>query len=135
MFWTIDRFPELDHLDPDQRAAVLARVPWWTYPLVAAAAFVPAFLTGIFVTAYAARYGPTAMAAVAALPVAAAVRVGLYAFQMRRVRVAMRRAIAEGFRGRRPPFCLGCGYDLRASDDAARCPECGGALPPAGTPG
>jgi predicted Zn-ribbon and HTH transcriptional regulator len=50
--------------------------------------------------------------------------VWLYQVVLQRVRAAMRTEIAEGFLGRRPPFCFGCGYDLRAFTDD-RCPECG----------
>jgi hypothetical protein len=128
MFWTIGQFPELDHLEPAQRATLLRRVPWWTYPQMAILAAVGA--AGIAGAAAAIAYGVTGSerAAVAVFVVAeGAAAVALYQVVLQRVRRAMRAEIAEGFLGRRPPFCFGCGYDLRAFTDD-RCPECGRAI-------
>ena len=43
MIWTIGQVPELDHLKPAERAALLARVPRWTYPLLIAGSLVVQF--------------------------------------------------------------------------------------------
>ena len=125
MLWTIGQFPELDHLDPAQRKELLRRVPWWMYPQMAILAAVGA--AGIAGAAAAVTYGVAGSerAAVAVFVVAeGASAVALYQVVLQRVRRAMRAEIAEGFSGRRPPFCFGCGYDLRAFTDDC-CPECG----------
>jgi hypothetical protein len=125
MVWLISQFPELDHLEADQRAQVLARVPWWTYPLVTASAIVPAILLSAAIGACVAIGLRSIAAAIIIVPLTATTAIGLYAYQLSRLRTTMRRAIADAFRGERLPFCFECGYNLRDSD-AARCPECGG---------
>ena len=128
MIWTIGQFPELDHLQPAERAALLARVPKWTYPLLVAGSLVQGLLLGGLAFAYtfwmARSYPPSA---VAGGLVAVAASLGLYRRHLGRVRTEMRRTLADAFIGERPPFCFQCGYDLRASD-AERCPECGTSL-------
>lgn len=128
MLWTIGQFPELDHLGEDQRAAVLAQVPWWTYPLIVARSVLSAAVVGAIAAGVAARRVSVAAAAALFVAVAGGLATCFYLLQLRRVRVAMRHSIAEGFRGRRPPFCLACGYDLRGSAGTVLCPECGGAI-------
>ena len=124
MYWLINQFPELDHLEPDQRAHVLARIPWWTYPLLAASAVIPAIILGGLIAAWLAFDASSTTAAIVSIPIAATAAIALYARQLSRVRTAMRTVIAEAFRDQRLPFCFHCGYNLRDST-AARCPECG----------
>jgi hypothetical protein len=123
MHWHISQFPELDHLEPDQRAHVLRQVPWWTYPIVIARAVIPSLVVGAIAGVWMAdtlRW----YAAALVLPIAVALAAGLYGYQLARVRSIMRRVIADGFRGERMPFCFKCGYDLRGLA-SIRCPECG----------
>ena len=124
MYWLISQFPELDHLEPRQRAQVLAHVPWWTYPvMVGRAALSALFIGAITAGLLAAGFGTDA-AAFGAVPVAGAIAVFFYRYQLARLRTAMRRTILEALRGERLPFCFQCGYNLRDSI-ADRCPECG----------
>jgi hypothetical protein len=127
MAWSIGQFPELEYLEPGERAAVLGGVPWWTYPVIVGRAVLGALvLGGLVVGMILRRVGPGVRWAAYAV-VVCGVAVGLYFLQLRRVRRLMRREIAVAFRGERPPFCFGCGYDLRGSG-AGRCPECGRAI-------
>lgn len=124
MYWLISQFPELEHLERRQRAQVLAHVPWWTYPVMVARAVLPAlFLGAITAGLLAAGFGSDA-AAFGAVPVAGAVAMFFYRYQLARLRTAMRQTILEALRGERLPFCFKCGYNLRDSI-ADRCPECG----------
>jgi hypothetical protein len=125
MVWTIGQFPELDHLEPQARAKLLRRVPWVTYPQMILLAVVGAVAAAgsAALIAYA-LFGSERTAVVAFVLVEASAAAGLYQVVLRRVRAAMRAEIAAGFLGRRPPFCFGCGYDLRGFSDG-RCPECG----------
>lgn len=124
MYWLISQFPELDHLEPDQRVRVLRQVPWWTYPLIAARAVFPSLLLSVLVGLRLAAILRSGSVMFVSIPLAAALATGLYVYQLARVRSDMCRVIAEAFRGERTPFCFNCGYDLRDLD-AARCPECG----------
>ena len=124
MYWLISQFPELEHLEPRQRAQVLVHVPWWTYPLMVARAALPALLLGgITAGVLSAGFGSDA-AALGAVPVAGAIAVFFYRYQLARLRTAMRQTILHALRGQRLPFCFQCGYNLRDSV-ADRCPECG----------
>jgi hypothetical protein len=124
MAWTISRFPELDHLSPAQRSALMAAVPRWTYRVIV--------WRGVFcgVIVFGAVFGSTRdvlssdVAVIAGLVAMVATVVALYWLQMKRVRRLMRAEIAAMLKGERPPFCFGCGYDLRGSGEG-RCPECG----------
>jgi hypothetical protein len=130
MIWRIAQFPELDHLDPDQRAAVLAQLPWWTYPLM----WVRAILGGFSIASSACALigfaciamglGPDLGFLLAVIPATILAAVGLYLLYLRDVRENLRATIADAYAHERPPFCFACGYDLRASD-ATHCPECG----------
>jgi hypothetical protein len=130
MIWTIAQFPELNHLEPDQRAALLAGIPRWTYPLLIVGSFIQGLLLGGLALAYSLLLTRSFKASgITAIAVALASSVALYHYRLSRVRADMRRTIAEACQGERTPFCFQCGYDLRASD-ATRCPECGRELPP-----
>jgi hypothetical protein len=130
MIWTISQFPELNHLEPAQRAALLARVPRWTYPLLIAGSLIQGLLLGglalAYVLALTRSFHPSAITGIVVTLIAS---VALYHYRLGRVRADMRRTLADAFHGERPPFCFECGYDLRASD-ATRCPECGKSLVP-----
>lgn len=124
VFWTIGQFPELDHLDAGQRAELLRRVPWWTYPqIILVALFGGAAGAGVL-AAIAFEAVGARVAVAAFVVVGASAALWIYLVLLRRVRGAMRKEVAAGFLGRRPPFCFGCGYDLRVVGDE-RCPECG----------
>jgi hypothetical protein len=124
MFWSIGQFPEFDHLEPIHRAQVLARIPWWTYPVIVARAILPAMLLGAIGGVFVAPSLWSVAAAIIGVPMALIIATFLYLSQLSRLRVIMRRVISEAFKDGRPPFCFECGYNLRASA-AARCPECG----------
>ena len=129
MIWTIGQFPELDHLAPEQRAALLARVPWWTYPLLIFGSLIQGVLLGALSFGYTYLLVRSVQAAgIAASAITLAASIGLYLYRLKRIRADMRRTLADAFLGERPPFCLECGYDLRASKES-RCPECGVAIP------
>jgi hypothetical protein len=126
MFWTIAQFPEFDHLDSSQRAAVLNRVPRWTYPTMVARSLVIGLALGGLIAGFVLNSSVMASemeAAVIGFAVAG-IAVWYYNLQLRQMRIDMRKVIAEGFRDRRPPFCFSCGYDLRISTTDC-CPECG----------
>jgi hypothetical protein len=129
MFWRIGDFPELDHLDPQQRSALLARVPGGTYPaMVLRAVVIASIASGVILRSLHLSFpdveGAAKVAWFVSFPIFLA---GGYLYQISRVRRVTRRAIADALDGERPPFCFACGYDLRGSD-AVRCPECGGAV-------
>src|SRR4051812_35217918 len=99
--WLISRFPELDHLEPHQRAQVMRQVPWWTYPLIVARAVFPSLLVSVPLGVWLAMVLRTRSAALVSIPIAAALATGLYLYQLARVRSTMRRVIADAFRGQR----------------------------------
>jgi uncharacterized membrane protein len=125
MIWTIGQFPELDHLKPAERAALLARVPWWTYPLLIVGSLIQGLVLGGICLGY--SYAVTRSfntSGIVGLVITVVAAVALYHYRLGRVRADMRRTLADAFLGERPPFCFNCGYDLRASKET-RCPECG----------
>jgi hypothetical protein len=124
MIWTISQFPELDHLTPDQRAALLKNLPRWTYWVIVARSLALAFLVSGISISVTLRSFPPEVLIVTHILLVALVATAYYLSQMRDLRRLMRNEIANGFRGQRPPFCFSCGYDLRASG-APLCPECG----------
>lgn len=129
MIWTIGQFPELDHLTREQRAALLARIPWWTYPLLIVGSLSQGVLLGALGFGYTYFLVRSSQAAgIIGAAIAVGTSIGVYLYRLKRIRADMRRTLADAFVGERPPFCLKCGYDLRASD-ATRCPECGNAIP------
>lgn len=124
MFWTIGQFPELDHLDPIQRAAALKRVPWHFYPQLIVGCIFGGLIAGIFVAIpFFVWFGQ--MTALCVMSVAGLL-IGAVAYSgsLKRIRAVIRSEIAKAFEGKRAPFCFSCGYDLRGSADGL-CPECG----------
>jgi hypothetical protein len=126
MLWSIGQFPELRHLDPAQRKQVLRRVPWWTYPLMMVLSMMAGLPVAIAATLLLSNDSAATGIFIFLFTMALA-GLCLYQYQLRRLRTAMRRAIQDGFAGQRPPFCFGCGYDLRGVRSDA-CPECGSPL-------
>jgi hypothetical protein len=124
MTWRISDFPELAHLDPDQRARVLARVPSWTYPIIIARAGLVGAIAGLLAGGLTTASTRPDLATIVGLALAIVVGLRTYLWQMDGLRTTMRRTIAEGFSGQRLPFCFECGYDLRGSKNL-QCPECG----------
>lgn len=123
MYWTIGSFPELEHLAPHERAQVMQRVPWWIYLAIVGRYIIPAALigaivaVGIFQEVHAAGWPAFLVTMIGALILG-------YAYELRRLRRSLQRTIIEAFRGQRLPFCIACGYDLRAATSGT-CPECG----------
>lgn len=131
MPWLISQFPELDHLEPAQRAHLLGQVPCWIYPRIAGRAAIGGLLVAgitVYIVETALR-APLSELATLVLYVLIAITAGagLYHRQLKTVRRIMRHEIALGFQGQRPPFCFACGYDLRGST-AVTCTECGKAI-------
>jgi hypothetical protein len=124
MHWTIAQFPELDHLTPEQRAALLRGVPWWTYRVIRGRALVVGLIVGGVVFGSTWDVLRSDLRMISTTAAAVATMVGVYLLQMSHLRRLMRVEIAAAFKGERPPFCFHCGYDLRAGVEP-RCPECG----------
>jgi hypothetical protein len=124
MLWKVSQFPELEHLEPGQRAAVLRRVPWWTYWVMVVRAYLLGSMIATVVGAVGLRGLPWALTIVTVVVVGVTTGVWYYLRQIGDLRGRMREQIAIEFSGRRPPFCFGCGYDLRGSGGET-CPECG----------
>lgn len=126
MPWTIGAFPEFDHLEPPQRAALLRGLPWWTYPGILLASVIPAALLALVASVLIGRGLPSGGRP--ALFLLATVLLGLcfYQYELRRLRGLIRKEVGKLCRDTKPPFCLTCGYDLRESA-GSRCPECGAA--------
>jgi uncharacterized paraquat-inducible protein A len=126
MYWTIGSFPELNHLEPEERAAILRRLPRWTSLKIILRAARPAFFFAVIPMAFVGGV-PVSVRAIAFLIVFVPVGICFYLSYIGRIRIQMRETIAEAFRGERLPFCMNCGYDLRAAAEE-RCPECGAAV-------
>lgn len=127
LIWRIGQFPELEHLDARERAAVLRRVRWWVYPVVfvvsAGAAVIALYVCGVTcMMALLMEWSPVASVAVVMSALAAFCATWLG--QMGTIRRAMRDEIQRLAREGSSPLCLACGYDLRGSP-GPNCPECG----------
>jgi hypothetical protein len=127
MAWLISRFPELEHLEPEQRAQLLKGLPWWTYPQLIGRAVLGALLiAGVLGGALWSSVDRQAAFILGSI-VAVVFGVWFYHQQLSVLRSFVRLEIAKAYSGERPPFCFKCGYDLRGSNEAA-CPECGKAV-------
>ena len=129
----IGRFPELEHLDAADRAEVLGRLPWWTYPVIVLRSVLLGIVAGGIVAGMLERVGVRSPLMVFMVLVGPGV-VASYAWQLSEMRRQVREEIAHGFEGERPPFCFGCGYDLRESR-GGYCPGCGRVVGRGGTIG
>ena len=123
MFWTIGQFPELDHLEPHERAHLLRQVPWSLYTKIITRYFFVGVVGGLCAVAIVERMfgyaNPVVFIAASILVLLAG-----YLFELQRMRRSLRRTILHAYRGERLPFCMYCGYDLRAAA-TNKCPECG----------
>jgi len=132
MPWLISRFPELQHLEPSQRAQLLGQLPWWTYPQIVIRSLLVALcivgLIGGFILQGLDWDKRLILSGIIELVFA----VIFYRQQLKVFRSFVRLEIAKAFEGQRPPFCFGCGYDLRGSTQSA-CPECGKPIEPGPT--
>src|SRR5437870_5048843 len=110
MIWHPRQFPELDCLEPDQRAAVLRRMPLWTVPILILQGAIRAFILTIMLLAGASalfipRVGGfnfiaevSDIVAGAFLVLFSAITTVLYLRQLKHIQVSMRAEIAKGFR-------------------------------------
>ncbi|HEX4794762.1 MAG TPA: hypothetical protein VH370_13260 [Humisphaera sp.] len=124
MYWLIDQFPELDHLEPAQRAQLLAQLPRWTYPMIVARAGAGGVLLCTGIAMLFGRRCDLMTLAIVCTTASVVTACAVYVSELSQLRKAMRKAIADGFQTERPPFCFECGYDLRQASDTL-CPECG----------
>lgn len=123
MHWTIGQCPELDHLDPVERANALQLVPWDFYPTVILKSFICGiFAGGVAILIFEAMAPVVDLLCSGALAIVA--MVNWYLHDLKKVRMALRKEVVKAFKGQRPPFCLSCGYDFRNLTSDA-CPECG----------
>jgi hypothetical protein len=124
MIWLISKFPELDQLNPAERAEMLRRVPRWTYPRLVSGGIGVGAIAGL-VTAYGVHLHDHGRPAVwaAGVVVGALAGVVTYLLELRKIRKSMRKLIGR-VRGQHPPFCPYCGHDLRASPSDT-CSKCG----------
>jgi len=107
IFWHISQFPELDHLDPIERAAVLRGVPWWTYPQLAVGAIIVGVVAGIVTLLFAFFHGLGGWEAWApGVVVTIIVVIHGYVSGVKGIRKSMRKELIKFFAGHRPPFCL-----------------------------
>src|SRR4051812_24213593 len=100
MYWTIGSFPELNHLEPDERAAVLRGLPRSTYLKIFFRAARIAFFFGLIPMALLGRAsawekGITFL--IAFVPIG----ICCYLSYIGRIRIQMRETIADAFRGER----------------------------------
>lgn len=126
MFWRFSEFPELQHLEPDQRRIVLRKVAWWGYLRLMTFAFVVAVMLSVCVRVCLSVLADVAPGVAGWMSLASFVGFVaiIYQVQMQSVRRSMRTTLIEALGNDRMPFCLACGYDMRGSP-SGRCPECG----------
>jgi hypothetical protein len=127
MYWTIGSFPELEYLEPQERAQLLQRVPWTTiYAKIISRYVFLGVLVGLLGVAIVQREFNLTEPIAFLVPMVLVVIAG-YVHELNRMRRSLRRTIIDAFRGQKLPFCMNCGYDLRAAE-RNRCPECGAAV-------
>jgi hypothetical protein len=128
MHWRIGQFRELEALDPAERRQVLSSIPWRTYPHMLLQSAIAGVFVGAVAGASAYRLGEAigASTAIAGFFLGAGL---FYQGLLGAIHRQMRLTIAKAFDGQRLPFCLFCGYDLRAAT-ADICPECGKGVVP-----
>lgn len=127
MIWRIGQFPELEHLDAEDRRAVLRNVRWWVYPLLLLRAFTCAVLAMVGLGLMSVLLFGIWDMPVPAIPTGLLTLIFLviaYLYQINSVRRTMRAEIRELVARCGSPLCLSCGYDVRGSP-GSRCPECG----------
>jgi predicted RNA-binding Zn-ribbon protein involved in translation (DUF1610 family) len=128
MVWRISQFREIQALDPDERRQILASIPWRIYPHM----IIKSVMAGLIVSVVSGAVVYSLGNAIEAATAISGLLVGTglcYQGLLRRIQRDMRLTIARAFDGQRLPFCLFCGYDLRAAT-ADKCPECGKGVVP-----
>ena len=125
MFWLISRFPELEHLSPEQRAVLLSRLPRWFHLKLVLRSLLIGLLPSVVVAALSIdRLDWPINPGLAVLAPWALAGALIYQWQIARVRGHLRRSLKTLLKGDTAPFCLNCGYNLTANHSEI-CPECG----------
>ncbi|MHC4990328.1 MAG: hypothetical protein ACYTGC_05045 [Planctomycetota bacterium] len=134
-YWSLSSIPELQHLPVRARRELLRRaVPMRTRVIMVVNPLLRGMIAQLIVVLLiAVTLGANRQEILVVAGLATIILVSLvsYLLQVRRIRGHIRREIIEQLAGERPPFCFGCGFDLRGTD-AEQCPECGAptVLPP-----
>ncbi len=128
MYWRLRDLPELDHLLPAEKDALLReRLGSHGTGLVFRSIGI-GFVPGMLSLAAAESFTPSPLLSVIiGLGVASVVAAVAYQVLLRYVRWQLRRYLKTRHSKGDLPICLHCGYDLRGTHNS-RCPECGNSI-------
>lgn len=126
LYWRIQSLPELNHLTDEQRQALAATGIFRKARrgLITAGIWVALPLTGLCNALFQKWLVTPELSWIALTSAFILGFVVGYQFFLRRVRIDIREAIVEAYRGERLPVCLKCGYPLEGIE-GGKCPECG----------